>query len=134
MAKKKLQRRADGQPAAKKPGETKGEIIAVPFVREYPDGQVGILANNFAIQHDGPEFHLLFFQNHPPLIFGDTEEEIKKAAKEIKGVRSVCVAHLIVSAERLPLFIGAMQEHLEKYRRLQQGADTEATQTRKDAE
>ena len=133
MAKKKPQTRTNRQPATKKPANTEGDVIAVPIVREYPPGQVGVLANNFVIQHDGPEFHLLFFQNHPPVILGETEEEIKKAAREIEAVRSVCVARLIVSAERLPLFIRAMQENLEKHGRQHQEVDTETKQARKGA-
>ncbi len=133
MAKKKPQKRTNGQPATKKTARTEDNVIAVPFIREYPPGQVGVLANSFVIQHDGPEFHLLFFQNHPPVILGETEEEIKKAAKEVKAVKSVCVARLIVSAERLPSFIRAMQENLEKHGRQQQEVDTGTKQAGKGA-
>ena len=119
MAKRKPQRRTNGHPVAKKsatkkPTKADGDIIAVPIAREYPPGQIGVLANHFAIQQDGPEFHLLFFQTHPPLILVESEQERRDLLAKAEA-RSVCVARLIVSAERLPSFIEAMQSNLDKY-------------------
>jgi len=133
MAKKKPQSRTDGQSATEKPTNTEGDFVMVPIAREYPPGQVGVLANNLVVQHDGPEFHLLFFQHHPPIISGDTEEEIRKAVQEVEAVKSICVARLIVSAERLPLFIRAMSENLEKRNRQQEEAEAKAERARRGA-
>ena len=116
MAKKKKARgQRDGRAAGKE--RARPEDIAVPIAREFPAGQVGVAANHFVIQHDQSEFHLLFFQTHPALILGDTDEETEKAAEQVKSARSVCVARIIVSAERLPSFVRAMQENLEKHGR-----------------
>jgi hypothetical protein len=128
MAKKKAANRRDGSPVQKGPETKKAqsefEMVEVPISREFPAEQVGVLANHFVIQQDGPEFHLLFFQTHPPLILSESEEEIRQALKKVEA-RSVCVARLIVSAERLPSFIEAMQSNLDKYNRKQM-AEAEA--------
>jgi hypothetical protein len=94
-----------------------GDLLAiVPFEREFPPDQMAMHSNQFVIVNDGPEFQLLFFQNHPPIVLGDTVEERKREAQKIKSVRSVCVARIVVAAERLPLIIKAMQENLERSR------------------
>ena len=125
MGKKKTQDRSNGCAAGEKKVEP--ELVALPLAREIPSGQIGVLSNHFVIQHDGPEFHLLFFQTQPPIVLADTEEERRKALEEIQSVRSVCIARIIVSAERLPSIISAMQENLEK-QVLQQSNIEEETQ------
>ena len=112
MAKKKSPKQTNGRSAPKKAAEKEVQVVDIPLVREYPPGQVGMLANNFVVQHDGPEFHLLFFQTQPPVILGETKEEVEAAVRAIRdeGAKSVCVARIVVSAERLPSFIQAMQD------------------------
>ena len=133
MAKKKATRRTNGSPPKKRAAKAKPtlkpesepepkpkpEKIEVPISREFPAGQVGFLSNHFVIQHDGPEFHLLFFQTHPPVVLTETEDEARKVLEKAEA-RSVCVARIIVSAERMPSFVSAMQQNLEKYGRHQE--------------
>lgn len=132
MAKKKTQSSSNGHSAGKKESESGAEMVELPFVHKIPSDQLGILSNQFVIQGDGPEFHLLFFQTRPPMILGDTEAEIRKSIQKIKSVDSVCVARIIVSAERLPLIIRAMQDNLEKQARLRHNVENTATQEKKD--
>ncbi len=129
MAKKKTPKRSNGQAAKKKPAPP--ENRKVPIAREFPAGHVGVAANDFVIQDDQSEFHLLFFQTHPPMVFGETESERRQAIEDIKAVRSVCVGRIIVSADRLPSFILAMQKHLGKYA-LQHGKADAKTKGAKD--
>jgi len=116
MAKKRTQRKSDIGLVRKDAAGPRDLEVAVPIERSFPEGQVGVLANHFVIQRDGPEFHLLFFQTHPPLVFAETDEECRKLLAAAKA-KSVCVARIVVSAERLPSFIAAMETNLERYGR-----------------
>ncbi len=89
--------------------------VALKLIREFPADQVGVSANNFAVQSDGSEFHLMFFQNQPPILLAGTEQERREALKQLDGVRSVCLARIIVAADRLPSFIEVMQEGLANH-------------------
>jgi len=70
-------------------------------------------ANNMVIQHSDQEFIISFFEVFPPLLFGTPGDLDKVAA--LKSVRGECVARVIVSAERLPIFIQALQTNLERF-------------------
>ena len=121
MAKKKAASRSNGSAAKKvtkkKKPEPEFKEVEIPLRREFPPNQVGILANNFVIQRDGPECHLLFFQTLPPIVLAEKEEERRKLLEQIEDARSVCVARIIVSGERLPSFIEAMQTNVERHKR-----------------
>jgi hypothetical protein len=94
----------------------------LPLNRVVPLGTVGVCSNHFVVQHDGAEFHLSFFQTQMPIILGETEEEREQclAPYRTSGVPSICVARIVVSAERMPAFIEAMQVNLGKYQAAQE--------------
>ena len=100
--------------------------IALPLIREFPPDQVGVSSNNFAVQSDGSDFHLMFFQTQPPMIIASTEEERREQLKKLRdagGVRSVCLARIVVAADRLPSFIAVMQEGLANHNAAKRNGD-----------
>ena len=104
------------------------EAVVLPLARQFPPHQVGVLSNHFVIQRDGSEFHLLFFQTQPPTIIAESEEEKERLIEPYRtnGVPSICVARIIVSADRMPAFVKAMQDNLGSYQASQEkerGAD-----------
>jgi len=94
------------------------DVVIARIVRRIPDHQVGVTSNHLVVQHDGPEYHLLFFQTQPPIILGETPEEKLREIQHHQehGVPSLCVARIIVAAERMPSFIAAMQQNLGRDR------------------
>ena len=81
---------------------------------EFPADVPTVFANNFAIQHDDQEFHLLFFQTNPPFIVGEAAD-IEKQIKELKAVKSQCVARIIVTASKIPQILAHLGENFGKY-------------------
>lgn len=100
--------------AAKGPQLPFEQRVPVPISREFPPDQVGVTSNHFVIQQDDSEFHLLFFQTHPPVVLADTDEERREILANAEA-RSICVARIIVSADRLPSFIEAMESNLKRH-------------------
>lgn len=131
MAKKKAARKPSGPSngkASKKKGPVKpkpdeGTFVALPIEREFPPGQGAIFANHFVVQHDGPEVYLMFFQTTPPLIITDSPAERKAQLEKLGTVKSQCVARMVMSVDRMPAVIKAMQETLEKHRKATEAAD-----------
>jgi hypothetical protein len=122
MSKKKsarTQHPTNGQRAKKTvPREPREQIaVALKINRTFPAGQLGVSSNHFVVQNDGPEFHLLFFQAHLPIFLeGSEEEKAREIARyQRDGVLGVCIARIIVAAERMPEFIQAMQANFVSY-------------------
>jgi hypothetical protein len=60
------------------------------------------------IQNIDNEFKISFFEIKPPIVLGPSDPHPKE-------VRAECVASIIVTSDRLPKFIDALQKHLDKY-------------------
>ena len=74
---------------ARKTVARKQTAIELKVNRTFPAGQLGVLSNHFVVQNDGPEFHLLFFQAHLPIILEESEEEkAREMATSSTGWRS----------------------------------------------
>ena len=95
--------------------EEQGERKLLPIEWIVPEDIVGRYATNIVIQHSEHEFIISFFEVWPPIVLG-TPEETEAQLEKIEAVRAECVARLIVSAERLPVFIKVLQDNLETYR------------------
>ena len=110
-SKKAASRKTPPKKAAKKE-KKQLEMVMVPLEHVFPEGQEAIFANALVVQHDGPEFHLLFFQTHPPLRLGDDSLE---RLKELESVKTRCVARVVVSSSRVPGIIDALSENFSKF-------------------
>jgi len=71
-------------------------------------------ATNFVIRHTENEFNLSFFDVDPPIILG-TEEEARKKLNAVKSVRANCVSSIIVTPDKIPGLIEALQANYGKY-------------------
>lgn len=93
-----------------------------------PEDIVRRYANNLLVQAGDHEVILSFFETTPPVLVG-SPEEIEQKVKEIKSVRSRCVASVIVSIEKMPVFLEAMQGMYDRLiaRKASQLADTAIT-------
>ena len=85
-----------------------GQKKEVPIDWHIPDGLISRFASNMLVQTIENEFKLSFFEIKPPLVFDDS------APLPVK-VRADCVASVIVTADRMPTFIAALQMQLNKY-------------------
>jgi hypothetical protein len=121
MAKKKTTSKiqpSNGRTGKKvKAGKQASKAVSLQINRIIPPNLLGVCSNHFVVQHDGTEFHLLFFQTQPPIIIGETEAERDREIKQHQehGVPSMCISRIIVAADRIPAIIKAMQTNLEKY-------------------
>jgi len=86
----------------------------VPIEWYFPETIQSRYATNIIVHHSKTEFVISFFETIPPPLLG-TPEEIQEQMKSIKSVRAECVGRIIVAAEKMPDFLKAMQENLEKY-------------------
>jgi hypothetical protein len=120
MAKKKSVRKTESNnkpPARKKadygpaPAPTSAKVVP-----NFPPNQVGLSTDHFVIHSNGPDFHLYFFQVQPPLIYGGTEQERLQEVQRCQqdGVPAICLAHIIIAAQRMPDFLKVMQSHYER--------------------
>lgn len=91
-----------------------GESVNVPLDFHIPKGLISRYATNMTIQQGENEFIISFFEVIPPILLGTPEDRAKKISA-MKEIRAECVARLIVAADKLPSFIGAMQSNLEIY-------------------
>ena len=95
--------------------EQEQEEIALPIEWYFPEDIISRYANNIIVQHSENEFIISFFEVRSPLILGTPEEE-KTKWEQIETVRAECVARIVISAGKMPEFIGALQRNLENYR------------------
>lgn len=95
--------------------DQKDDGIILPIEWHYPEGLVSRYATNIVVQHTDQEFIISFFEVLPPVVLGSPEEQ-KAKTEQIKSVRGECVARIIISVDRMPEFVEALQNNLEKYR------------------
>lgn len=96
MAKKKIPEQAANIPAG------------VPLRWFIPDNLITRFASNMIVQSIENEFKISFFEIKPPIRLGPSDPLPKEVVAE-------CVSSVIVTPERLPKFIQALQNHLDKY-------------------
>jgi hypothetical protein len=87
------------------------KIVAIPVPIKYytPDQIISRFANHMVIQLVENEFKISFFETKPEIRFGTTSESVPKE------IVAECVGAIIVTPDRVPKFIEAMQKQLEKY-------------------
>lgn len=85
----------------------KVEAIAIPIKWHIPNFIITRFASNMIVQTIENEFKISFFELKPEIHFAS-----QKPPGEIEAE---CVASVIVTADRLPKFIEALQKHLNQY-------------------
>jgi len=88
--------------------ETSKKEVTVPIEWYIPEGLITPFATNMIIQTIEHEFKISFFEIKPSIRLDDFLPLPDK-------VRADCVGSVIVSADRLPKFIEALQTQLNKY-------------------
>lgn len=97
---------------AKKPSKSIPEFVQVP-IKWNMEGMPVVFANQMLVNSDDHEVHLHFFEITPPVIVG-TDEQKQKQLEDLKSVSARGVVRVIVSKDRLPAFIQALQSTSEK--------------------
>lgn len=86
-----------------------GKLLSI----RYAESELGLFANHMIAQNSGTEFHLSFFQLHPPILTGD-QDEVNDALKNIESVVAKPVARIIVPAVLLPSIVEVLQKQFSK--------------------
>lgn len=84
---------------------TDGEV-KIPIIFETPDSIVTRWASKMVVQLIEDEFKISFFEMKPQIYFGGPLPTEAKA---------VCVASVVISAQKLPVFVEALQGMVAKY-------------------
>jgi len=89
----------------------------VPLRWVVPEDLHARCATHLFVHQNGHEFTLYFFEAKPPLIAGSAEETRAQLAR-VGAVPVECFAKIMVSASRMPEFVGLLatqlQYHLEQ--------------------
>ena len=88
--------------------------FALPIQWWFPPGQRGQFANHMIIQFDNHEFHLSFFEIQPPVLIG-SEEDKRQVLESLDHIDAVCVARIVISKDRMPVFVKAISEHVARH-------------------
>jgi hypothetical protein len=88
-----------------------GLTLAVRW--EVPDSIVSRYVNHMSVQRSEQNYYLSFYEAKPPLTLG-TGEEVLAKLRELGEVPAICVAQLIVSADRLETFVKVLQDSLTR--------------------
>lgn len=99
--------------AQKKIKKPEQEVKAV-IKWNIPDYIISRFASNMLVQTMENEFKILFFEIKPPIRFAPSDP----APTE---VQADCVASIIVTPDRLPKFIEALQKQLARYNLTKKG-------------
>lgn len=81
---------------------------------EIPDDVQNRYANNVVVQHSQYEFTISFFEVRPPMLWGSPEEK-KELISNITSIPAQCVARIVVSPDKMPEIINALQDNFQKY-------------------
>lgn len=87
--------------------------VLLPIDWNVPDDLVARYATNMIVQRTKDEFIISFFEVKPPILLGKPNEIVEQA-KYLNSVRANCVAQIIVSADRMPDFVKALERNLGK--------------------
>lgn len=105
---------------SKKKVTTKIQGVAVPINWSIPDNIITRFASNMVVQQLENEFRLSFFEIMPDI-------KLALAGKVPEEVQANCVASIIINAERLPIFIKALQKQYEIYNQIKANLNTNTT-------
>lgn len=92
----------------KKQAISQKPMMQIPIDWQIPEGVATPFATNMLVQGIENEFKLSFFEIVPPLRFDESAPPPDK-------VKAYCVGSVIVTADRLPKFIEALQRQFDKY-------------------
>ena len=84
------------------------EMKELPIEWHVKESLIPPFATNMIVHQTETEFKLYFFQVNASFRFGPSDPIPTK-------IRADCVASVIVTADRIPKFIKALQEQFEKY-------------------
>jgi hypothetical protein len=84
------------------------KTLRLPIKWNIPDTIITRFATNIVIQTVENAFKISFFEAKPEIRMASTDGVPTE-------VRADCVASLIISYEKLPSFINALQKHLENH-------------------
>jgi hypothetical protein len=90
------------------------EVIKLPLRYVDAEGLQTRYTNTMIVQHTPDEFVLQFFEVIPPILFGPPEE-VERLRASLEYVEAKCVARLIISPERIPSIIQALQSNYERF-------------------
>lgn len=82
--------------------------ILVPIKFTMPDNVITRFATNMTVQVLENEFKISFFEQSPPLRIGPNPQIPDE-------IEAICVSSVIVTAAKLPSFINALQDQLDKF-------------------
>jgi hypothetical protein len=88
------------------------EELRIPLEWYVPDDLESKFATNIVVQRSEYEVVLNFFEIERPLIMIDDTEVTRKQWQSLETIRARCVARVVVSQERMPSFIDAIQRNL----------------------
>lgn len=94
----------------KSPGVTQMQI---PIEWHVPDDVEARYVTNVVVQTVEHGHLISFFQTLPPIVIGGPAE-VESQLKELKSIRAVCVARIIVASEKIPGIIQALQGNLNR--------------------
>ncbi|MBI4321049.1 MAG: DUF3467 domain-containing protein [Chloroflexi bacterium] len=97
----------------KKQENTEKQGLALPLEWYVPESIISRYATNMAVQFSGQEFIISFFEARPPLVIG-SPDVVKKELEQMQAVRAECVARIIVSKERMPVFVNVLQQQIQR--------------------
>ena len=83
----------------------------VPLEWYVPGGTISRYATNMIVQHTDQEFVISFFESAPPLLIGRPTKEQLEGLK----VRAECVARIIITKERMPIFLETLHTNFERF-------------------
>ncbi|MFQ5779444.1 MAG: hypothetical protein ACE5HN_01500 [Nitrospiria bacterium] len=96
-----------------KPGQEEPVTFKVDF--HIPENFTRRYATNMLIQHGENEFLISFFETYPPtFLVSPMDVEAKKKIDDLKSVKANCIASIIVSDEKMPSFVKAMNDAYER--------------------
>ena len=92
----------------------------VRVVREFPPDLTSHFVQHFVVQFREDHFVLSFFEIWPPIIVGETEEEVVRQLSDLAAVPAKCVARLVITPSKMEELIGIMTDNYERFRHQQQ--------------
>jgi hypothetical protein len=90
-------------------GKLKQIVKLVPI--EWPEVGVALYANQLIVQNDGVSAYLTFCQTSPLRIMGSPEEQ-QAQLEQIKGMKALPVAQLVIPLGTFRQMLQIMQENL----------------------
>ncbi|MBU1751223.1 MAG: DUF3467 domain-containing protein [Chloroflexi bacterium] len=86
----------------------------LPIKWYYPEDLITRYVTNLIVQHGEQEFIVSFFEILPPAILG-TPEQQEAQLERIDDIQATCVARIVIPAEKMSIFVKALQDNLDKF-------------------